>query len=143
MIIKPEVRRSSRLTAEAKDQYAFERESRYHLTVNLLVPEFSLKDLYKGEIKIATSGVDGLRCRLGRCSSRTSTGVRTMLPGLSITMKSFSRSSCRILTGREVTGGSCRCTIFSIRSPLRTIVSDLAILPLIVVTPDSSAYLCA
>jgi hypothetical protein len=31
--------------------------------------------------------------------------------------------------------------IFSMRSPLRTIVSGLAILPLIVVTPDSSAYL--
>ena len=115
--------------------------SRYRLTVNFFVSKFSLKDLNKGKVKISTSCVNGLG-HVSDQQSKTTGDARTMLPGLSITMKSLSRSSCRILTGREVTGGSWRCTTFSMRSPLRTIVSGLATLPLIVVTPDLSAYLC-
>jgi len=85
---------------------------------------------------------------------------RTMLPGLSTIMNSRSMSWRRILTGVDVTGGSWRWTTFlkghhivcrrcwglelrhthSIRSPFLMIVSGFAIFPLIVVTPDSSAY---
>lgn len=66
-----------------------------------------------------------------------------------------------IFTGLAVTGGSCLCTIFleqsfshtgyvatarrktanSIRSPFRIMVSGFATFPLMVVTPDSRAYL--
>src|SRR5712671_4894432 len=62
-----------------------------------------------------------------------------MLPGLSITIYSCSLSSCRILTGLDVIGGSCQWTMFSMRC---TMVSDFATLPLTAVTPDSSAYIC-
>jgi hypothetical protein len=37
---------------------------------------------------------------------------QTMLPGLSTTINSLSMSWWRILTDREVTGGSCRWTTF-------------------------------
>lgn len=105
----------------------------------------SIRILAEGSLREKDKNIVLLREQAERVSAqpgRMPNNIRTMLPGLSITINSRSLSSCSILTGLEVTGGSWRCTTFSIRSPLRTIVSALAILPLIVVTPDSRAYLC-
>jgi hypothetical protein len=159
-IINPEVSLSKGLTANREDKDSVQHKQsvqpREH-TVYLFVTKLVLEDLYEGMPKISSRCVNWLQGQVKHrihCQGTTHYTPRLANDNkfpFSVVMNDFHRFSgdggfipMHHIPGTGLSLGRC-CdnvrTPNSIRSPFWIMVSGLAISPLMVVTPDSRAYL--